>query len=252
MRSNSGQPQVRWGRVVLFVLAFLGMQIVSMGVVSWYAEVPLRPAIVVLMVCGVLAYLVVVIEQQRQKILSGRWRFRLSLQVCLLLMLIACVFFGTLGNLLRTTQRDHAENLRLKTALEQSLGGVKAYIGTAAGGRITCQATRADFNDDDLAQLVELSSQRGRGRCELSGLFLEPTSITDAGVQQLAICQELRILALPAIPLSDASLAAIAKCTKLEHLLLNEKPLAPDQLAMLRKALPNTRLNGKTWEERGP
>ena len=109
---------------------------------------------------------------------------------------------------------------------------------------------RTDFADADLEKLIALGSRDGTRRCELTILFLGNTLVTDAGVCRLAACTQLRQLALPTRAFSDEAIAAVTHCRQLELLLLDERPLSENQLAALRSALPQLKLNGRTWQQR--
>lgn len=113
------------------------------------------------------------------------------------------------------------------------------------GGDITCQVTRPDFNDADLAQVINLASRRGSGDCELRYLYLSGTSVSDVGGCKLVGCRKLTMLEIPSMPLSDEAIGTIAQCRRLEFLLLDERRLTAKQLARLRAALPNVKLNGQ-------
>ncbi len=250
VRNLAGEPRIRWNRVAGYIVETFGVNLVCAAGVSWFANTPFRYAIVLVMSCGLLSYLTIAVELQRQQVLAGCWRPRLSLAACLSLLTIAGIGFAILGNELRATQQAHAANMQLKAELDQVIGEGQAYIGSVHGSNVTCDIKRRDFSDADLAEVIRLASRRGRNDCQLSTLFLEPTSITSTGVEQLAACRQLTLLALPAMPLSDEAIAAIASNPDLQHLMVDEKQLTPAQLAHLRRALPRVRLNGKTWTDR--
>ena len=250
VRNVDGNPRVRWNRVALFALAVIAVQLLGAGLTRRFSDVPLHAARIVAPACVMLAYLVLAVELQRQKVQLGSWRFRLSLSALLLLMGIACVFFAVVANSSRENQRGDAANQRLVAELEAVLQGGHAYVGYPDGSNITCQATRPSFSDDDLASVIELASHQGTRDCELSALFLGGTAVTDAGLRRLAACRKLTMIEVPSLPLSDETVAVLATRQRLESLLLDERQLTAEQLDCLRQGLPAVRLNGKTWDER--
>ena len=116
------------------------------------------------------AYIVVIVDLQRQRLLHGNWRFRFSLQTIFLLTASASAFFALLTHAVRENQRLFAENQTIKEQLESLMQGGTAWIGTPGGSGITCQMTRPSFSDDDLASLIGLASRGGQRpvSCRLS------------------------------------------------------------------------------------
>lgn len=245
----AGRPQVRWRRLIACGLLIVGFNAAAAALVSWFAQTPLRPQIILAFCAGMFAVLSIAVEQQRQRILTGRWRFRLSLQACLLATFFAALFFAGAGNAYRSDLRGIALNERLRGELESVINGGQVSIGQPGGRRIACHVTRPDFSDDDLAEVIRRASS-ANGSCELTMLFLEGTQTTEAGVCQLDVCSKLAVLSLPSMPLNDRAVAALASLSRLELLMFDDKNLTPQQLATLRQALPTVRLNGKTWSQR--
>jgi hypothetical protein len=219
------------------------------ALVSWYAQTALRPQLILAFCAGMFTVLSIAVELQRQRILAGRWRLRLSLQSCLLVMFFVGLFFAGAGNAYRSDLRGLALNESLRAELESVINGGRVSMSQPGGRRISCHVRRPDFNDD-LAELIRRASAV-TGSCELTMLFLEGTQTSDVGVRQLGACSELAVLSLPSMPLDDRAVAALASLFRLELLMFDDKNLTPQQLATLRQALPTVRLNGKTWSQRG-
>lgn len=252
VRDLGGRPQIRWRRVVVVLLAVLACCSAASLAMSWFTGLPFRWTSTLMFVCGWTAYLVLAVELQRQRVLAGRWRFRISLGALLVMMGIGCAFFALAGGELRQNERWQAANRKLTADLEAVMRGGRANVGGLDGSYITCQATRPDFDDDDLARLIELASHGESGKCELAYLFLGGTKISPAGVRRLAGCKKLELLDIPSMPLDDAAIDAIAGCKALQFLLLDEGQLTEPQLARLKQALPKVRLNGTKRSARKP
>ena len=252
VRNDDGQPRLRWRRVAAFVLAMIVFNVLAMVLTAWYTGMPTRPWAIVVPCSGIVAYLVIAVELQRQRVLLGRWRFRLSLSTCLLLMLIAGIFFGSVGNEIRENQRGEAANRQLRSELEEVIRVGMVSIGCLDGREISCQITRADFSDSDLSRVIELASLRGGGRCEIVFLNLEGTSVTEVGLIQVSACRRMKLLALPSLRLTNEAISALAKCDSLQFLSLDERKSTPEQFAQLRQALPNVKVNGYAWRDRKP
>ena len=115
---------------------------------------------------------------------------------------------------------------------------------------MSCDITRASFDDDDLRKLIQLASERTPGISQVSFLNLEKTSVTDAGLQSVHLGPHLTHLFLPSIKLSNESIDSLVACRKLKYLSLDESKLTTEQVMNLRRSLPELILNGKRWKER--
>ena len=175
---------------------------------------------------------------------------RLSISTGLILMIMAACFFAVVGNEIRANQQGHAANLVLKAKLEQLIDGGNAYINAIEGTGVSCDVTRASFDDEDLQKLIQLASERTPGISQVSFLIFEKTSVTDAGLQAVHLCPHLTHLFLPPIPLSNESIAILVACQKLKYLSLDESKLTTEQVTDLKRNLPNLILNGKRWKDR--
>src|SRR6185437_2273129 len=97
VREIAGRPQIRLGRVVVFMLGLITFSAaVALGM-NRFAGAPLRWTGILMFGCGWMAYLILAIELQRQRVLAGRWRFRVSLGALLLMMGAGCAFFALAG-----------------------------------------------------------------------------------------------------------------------------------------------------------
>ena len=201
-----------------------------------------------LCVAGV--YFVIVVELQLQRLRYGTWRFRYSLRSVLLLTAIAAAFFAVASYGFREQQREFVFNAELKKDLETVIQGGTVSISNPGGRGILCQVTRSNFSDDDLAKVIELASSGSTHTCELEDLLLGATSITNAGICQLADCRKLVVVELPPIDLSAAAIDSLSKCRRLEIVVIDERRLNAEHLTHLRDALPHIMLNGKTWAQR--
>lgn len=243
-----GRPYVRWTNVGLYLLAMFSVQTLVGALISWWQKMPMNLGPIVIPLFGMMGYLVVVVELQRQRVLMGELRLRLGLGAMLICMTLFCMFAAVMAHTIRQTQEWHATNLELKERLEAVMQDGKAYMGTVNGRSITCQVQRASFSDEDLEQLIRIATHGRTRRSELTAAFLGETKVTTVGVEKLAADGRLTLLDLPAIPLSDAAVDALAGCSELQFLFLDEKMLSPEQLARLRQALPRLKLNGKDWQ----
>ena len=247
---QDGEPIVRWSRVAAFVGIVVGSNALAMLLLSLVIGIPFKLSLVFVMSCGAIVVLTIAVELQRQQVLTGRWRYRLSISTGLILMIEAACFFAVVGNEIRANQQGHAANQVLKTKLEELINGGNAYISAVDGTGVSCDVARASFDDDDLRKLVQLASERTPGISQVSFLNLEKTSVTDAGVQVVHLCPHLTHLFLPAVQLSNESIACLVACQKLKYLSLDESKLTSEQVTELKRNLPNLILNGKRWRER--
>ncbi len=248
--NQGGKPCVRWGRVAGYIGMVVGVNALAMLLISWFIGTRFNWPLVFAISCGAIASFTVVLELQRQRVLTGEWRFRLSIISCLILMLIAACFFAIIGNIIRANQLGHAANLTLKTKLEELIDGGNAYISTIEGTGVSCDVSRTSFSDNDLHRLIQLASERTPGISQIMLLNLEKTSVTDAGLQAVQLCPHLTHLFLPAFQLSNESIASLVSCRNLKYLSLDESKLTSEQVAELSKTLPKLILNGKRWSDR--
>lgn len=248
--NQGGKPCVRWGLVVGYIGIVVGFNALAMFLISWFVGTRFNLPLVIAISCGAIAGFTVVLELQRQRVLTGEWRLRLSIISCLILMLIAAWFFAIVGNVIRTNQLGNAANLVLKTKLEELIDGGNAYISTIEGTGVSCDVSRSSFSDDDLQRLIQLASERTPGISQITILNLEKTSVTDAGLQTVHLCPHLTQLFLPSFQLSNESIAGLVACRNLKYLTLDESKLTSEQVADLRNTLPKLILNGKRWSDR--
>lgn len=243
VRVRDGKPYVAWDRIALV----FGMQLAAMALgvftVSRLTNAPFRLPVAALISCGVAVFLIVVVEWQRQLVISGKPTFRWSLAALFWLTIVAAIFFAVVSYCAAEILRGQRVTVELRKVV-----GAGGGVGTAGSGeRITCVVTRSDFGDDDLRNVIGITELDGEQPSELVMLTIENSSVTDAGLRELARCQKLDFLALPSIAMSDETIEAIAQCRQLVILNCDESKLSPKQMACLRAALPDVKLNGKTW-----
>ena len=248
---QGGKPYVRWGRVAGFIGGLIGVATLTMISISWLFGTRSELSSVFVVASGAIAYLTIVLALQRQRVLAGEWRFRLSIGSFLILMLIAACFFAIIGNAIRSNHSGYTANLALKSKLEELIDGGRFYIGSVEGTGLSCDLSRTGVSDDDLQKLIQLSSERTPGTSQIVLLNLAKTNVTDAGLRAIKRCPNLTHLFLPAFQLSNESVTSLVAFPKLTYVSLDESKLTSEQLSELRKALPKLRLNGKTWKDRG-
>lgn len=246
-KSSGGVVSIRWRNVLAYVAAFFAMQILVVSVLSWLVDVPFSLLAIATPLFGMLAYLVVVVELQRQRARHGEWRFQLGLASWMVLVTLFCLFAGLFAHNNRQVQEWQATNKVLEQKLKAVMGEGVVAMGNVDGRMITCQVERTTFSDDDLRELIRIASRDRARPCELTGMFLGKTKVTSKGVEELASSGRLTILELPAIPLSTEAIDALATCKRLNFLFLDEKLLSSEQLAKLKSALPRLKLNGRAW-----
>ncbi len=244
---QGGMPWVRWGRVAAYIGIVVGANAMAMFMLSLIIGVRFKLPLLFVLSCGPMVYMTLAVELQRQRVLTGERRLRLSISTGLILMIIAACFFAVIGNEIRANQLGHTANLALKTKLEELIDGGNAYISTMEGTGVSCYVSRTSFSDAELQQLIQLASERTPGISQITLLNLEKTNVTDAGLQQVHLCPHLTCLFLPSLRPSNESIKSLATCSKLKYLTLDESKLTSDQLAALRKSLPKLMLNGKQW-----
>ena len=247
---QGGMPCVQWGRVAAYIGIVVGANAMAMFMLSLVIGVRFKLPLLFVLSCGTFVYMTLAVELQRQRVLTGERRLRLSISTGLILMILAACFFAVIGNEIRTNQRGHTSNLALKNKLEELIDGGNAYVSTIEGTGVSCDVLRASFSDDELQKLIQLTSERTPGISQITLLNLEKTSVTDAGLQVVQLCPHLTCLFLPALRLSNESIKSLVSCSKLKYLTLDESKLTSDQLAALRKSLPKLMLNGKQWKDR--
>lgn len=251
VRMGEHGPVIRWGPVCFIfaggLLAFLIAELVPYLVF----QAPLQLGIISAMFTVHLAYLATAVEFQRQNLGQGKTRFRFNLTYLFVMTLLAAVFFGSITNEHRTTQRGFQRNEEIKAELAKLVQGGNIYFGAQNGKRISCEITRQDFSDEDLSKLVVGATNSDSKVCELTILVLEKTAITNDGLQVLSACPKLEFLALPSsIALTDATLKTISTCKKLNYLSFDQKKISDSQFDQLSKQLPDTKINGLNYRER--
>ena len=147
---DGGQPRIRWPRIITFVLAVVGSSGVVQLLLNYLLQMPFRFAEFFLMPLAMITYLILAVEMQRQRVLTGHWRFRLSLGTCLILMMVAAFYFLALGNDFRANRLGLEANLVMKTKLEELMDGGNAYISTVEGTGVSCDITRVSFSNTEL------------------------------------------------------------------------------------------------------
>lgn len=233
--------------MLAYVAAFIALQVLVVSVLTWLVDVPFTLLAVATPLFGMLAYLVVVVELQRQRARHGEWRFQLGLASWMVLVTLFCLFAGFIAHNNRQMQEWQATNKVLEQKLKAVIGDGIVAMGNVDGRMITCQVERTTFSDDDLRELIRIASRDRARPCELTGMFLGKTQVTSKGVEELASSGGLTILELPAIPLSMEAIDALAKCKKMNFLFLDENLLSSEQIAKLKSALPRLKLNGRAW-----
>jgi hypothetical protein len=251
VRMGEHGPVIRWGPVCFIIagglLAFLIAELVQFFVF----QTPLRLGLLSAMFTVHLAYLTTALEFQRQNLNANKTRFRFNLTYLFVMTLLAAVFFGSITNEHRVSQRGFQRNDEIRVELDKIIQGGNVYFGAQNGKRISCEITRPDFSDGDLAKLIVEATHRDSKVCEITMLVLEKTAITNDGLQILSACPKLEFLALPmSIALTDPTLETLATCKKLNYLNFNQKKISDAQFDQLSKQLPDTKINGVSYRER--
>lgn len=252
VREVNGAPVVRWRSVLSLVLWFAGGMLISALVANGLGYDQEVLVLFGLPLCGLAASVVLRVELERHFVRTGEWRVRFSLRALFTLSAIAAVFFAVLGHSLREQRRSRAADQLLVADLEAVLQGGQAFIYYRRWrDGVGCIVAHASFSDDDLARVIDLSSQGGARPCRLTYLDLAGTSVTSAGVRRLAECQRLAQLSLPPLDLSQDAIDALANCGGLEFLTMGEQNLTREKIIRMLEAMPNVQINGRTRKHPG-
>lgn len=251
VRMGEHGPAIRWGAVTLLAGMYLFAYLIVQTILYVVLQAPFRMGIVSAVFAVHIAFLVTVVEFQRQNLNASKSIFRFNLAYLFAMTLLAALFFGSITSEVRATQRGFERNSSLKAELDKLIRGGNVYFGAQNGKRISCEITRPDFSDRDLAVLIAAATSTDSEVCELTLLVLEKTAVTDDGLQVLSACSKLEFLALPAsIALTDATLEVISTCRELNYLSFDKKKISEAQFDQLSKRLPETKINGVSYRER--
>ena len=243
VEDRDGKPYIRWARVALFLGFLIGGSIAGAWIVSWLFRGPIPTFAIIMQSSVMVIYLIAQIELERQRVLTGKWTWRFSLAGILSMMFFVAIFFGVVGNELRKTQREFAEGKKVIASLQEVIGKGNAYA-QSRNGRFTVQVARPDFNDDDLREVIRLTTQENGGSQELAVAMLIGTSVTEQGLRELRRCPKLSMMTISTGPLSDETIAALNECPELENIILVESNFTAEELAHLRSSLKRAKVNG--------
>ncbi|MDX1929880.1 MAG: hypothetical protein SFV81_25360 [Pirellulaceae bacterium] len=251
VRMGEHGPAIRWGAVTLLVGSYLFAYLIVQTILYVVLQVPFRMGIVSAVFAVHLGFLVTVVEYQRQNLNASKSIFRFNLAYLFAMTLLAALFFGSITSEVRATQRGLQRNSILKAELDKLIRGGNVYFGEQNGKRISCEITRPDFSDNDLADLIAAATNTDSKVCELTMLVLEKTAVTNEGLHVLSVCSKLEFLSLPAsIALTDATLETISTCKELNYLSFDQKKISEAQFDQLSKRLPDTKINGVSYRDR--
>lgn len=265
-----GQPRIRWWRVLPFALlcaaAFVICVVFRAVRVSPHPSIArvegiLATALAVVTVVG-LAYQIIAIEIERQRVLSGNRRPKVGLAATMLLIFVAAAVLSLLGREYRTfTETRDASFAKERFRLGAGdilrgtgpLGWGGAVQPDAVHGGVEIFVFRQSFDNADLAKLLQLSKESDL-TIPITGLVFMPTQVDAAGLRQLADYPELAQLtycAPKSTSLNDEMIDAILESLpNLRSLMLSELELTPTQLDRIKERYPNLIFNNYGWKNR--
>lgn len=241
---GDGKSAVRWSRVVLFVgILTLGSGAGLLGI-SYIFEVELQWKLVLPQIAASLIYLVIAIEMQKQRIVTGRWSWRFSLAGMLWITLSVAVLVTVALNIAQSTQREFAFGNKAIESIQQVTRSGETYC-QSRGGRFVVIVTRSDFNNEDLETVIRKATSESNATCQIISLVLWGTAVTENGLAKLENCPQLEVLSTSAGPFSDSTRLKLAGLRRLRDITLDETKFSVEELQMLRSSIPHTRINGK-------
>jgi hypothetical protein len=241
---GGGRTAIHWRQVLLFLgtltlgtcLALLGTSYLFDAEIQWVMVLPQFAASMI--------YLIVAIEMQRQRIIVGKWAWRFSLAGMLWVTLFVAALLGIALNIAQTTQREFASGQKAIDSIEAITRSGSTY-SQSRGGRFVVMVTRSDFDDTDLAKVIEAATIDGESSCRIISLVIWGTAVTDQGLARLDKCSQLEVLSTSVGPFSDATQSRLAGLRKLKDITLDESKFTGEELGELRVKIPHARINGR-------
>ena len=241
---GEGNSAVRWSRVFLFVgILFLGSGVGFLGV-SYVFDVESARKMSVVQIAVTLIYLVVAVEMQKQRIAVGRWSLRFSLGGILWLTLLIAVLLAVTINIAHSKQQRIAFGKKVIESVKAIIQRGDAYR-QSRDGLFVVNVTRADFNDEDLAEVIRAATPEGDSRCQIISLSICGTAVTGQGLAQLENCHQLEVLSTSVGPISKETTSKLAGLRRLRDITLDETKFTVDDLEQLKSSIPHARINGR-------
>jgi hypothetical protein len=109
------------------------------------------------------------------------------------------------------------------------------------------QVKRPSFGDADLRKVLELAEPLEQAESPLTFVDLSGTSVTDAGVAELANAAALEYCFLERTGVTDAAIDALGALQRLKVLSVNSTRVTPERLLKLSDARPELNIEPKTY-----
>jgi hypothetical protein len=113
------------------------------------------------------------------------------------------------------------------------------------------QVKRPSFGDADLRKVLELAEPLEQAESPLTFVDLSGTSVTDAGVAELANVATLEYCFLERTGVTDAAIDALGALQWLKVLSVNSTRVTPERLLTLSDARPELNIEPKTYLKLG-
>lgn len=238
---GGGRPSIQWWRVLAYIGTLgCGVIVAKFGIgllfdveVDWMTLLP--------QILGGLLFVLVAIEQQRSKIIFGKWRFRISLSGMLGITLLAAVFIASVMHLIRVNQSEIKFSADAQAAIQSIMGAGQTY-SQARGGRFVVVVTRPSFSGDDLREVIQAARPDDESTCRIVSLNIWGTSVSETDLQHLSECKQLEILTTSIGPFDRQTIEQLQGLKKLKSLIIDRKKFSEQQLTELQNALKGVRI----------
>lgn len=243
---GDGRTAIRWYRVGFIVcLMTVACTAIPLGL-AYYRDVDTPWLAVLPQFFLSMLWLLFSIEVQRQVIETGTWQWRFSIGGMFFMTFLVALACATVVNMIQASKREFAFTAQVKETVQLIIknNGGDIYA-QSRGGRFVITVIRTDFNDNDLARVIDATKRTGDSVSLIVSISLLNTSVTEAGLKQLEQCPKLEVLSLSlAPPLSKEAITSLTKLRKLKFLSVTGRKFTTEELNELHKAMPTVNVNG--------
>jgi hypothetical protein len=242
VRNDAGEVSVRW-RPLIVALAVYAVASLAMGfALQWSIGGRFRATTAIFVIVATALPSIVLLYFAKRHA-EGKSARQFSLAAFLASATIACLLFALLGSARQADLARYAERQRLAAALNEIVGQGQARVSETT----LIQVKRPSFGDADLRKVLELAEPLEQAESPLTFVDLSGTSVTDAGVAELANAAALEYCFLERTGVTDAAIDALGALQRLKVLSVNSTRVTPERLLKLSDARPELNIEPKTY-----